>query len=65
MTEKIVTCDVCGHQINDKIYELTDSMDVTIQMCYKCYFGINEAGLINMTDKLVERKIDEVISNAD
>jgi hypothetical protein len=65
MTEKIVTCDVCGHQINDKIYELTDSMDVTVPMCHTCYSGLREAGLINMSDKLVERKIDEVTSNAD
>lgn len=63
MAEKVVVCDVCGHDIKDIVYELTDDMGVKIEMCYRCLQGIKEAQMLSINDKLRERTIDEVLAD--
>lgn len=60
MTEKLVVCDVCGHEIKDIVYELTDDLGVKIEMCGKCLQGIKEAQLLTPLDEIRERSVDEV-----
>ena len=63
MTERIVVCDVCGHDIKDIVYELTDDMGVKIEMCWRCLQGIKEAQLLTPLDEIRERAVDEVLSD--
>ena len=63
MTERIVVCDVCGHDIKDIVYELTDDMGVKIEMCWRCLQGIKEAQLLTPLDEIKERSVNEVLSD--
>lgn len=63
MTEKVVVCDVCGHDIKDTVYELTDDQGVKIEMCGKCLQGIKEAQLLTPLDEIRERSVDEVLAD--
>ncbi len=63
MTERIIVCDVCGHDIKDIVYELTDDLGVKIEMCGKCLQGIKEAQLLTPLDEIKERSVDEVLAD--
>ena len=63
MTERIVVCDVCGHDIRDTVYELTDDLGVKIEMCGKCLQDIKEAQLLTPLDEIRERSVDEVLAD--
>lgn len=63
MTEKLVVCDVCGHDIKNTVYELTDDLGVKIEMCWRCLQGIKEAQLLTPLDEIRERTVDEVLTD--
>lgn len=63
MTERVVVCDVCGHDIKDIVYELTDDLGVKIEMCWRCLQGIKEAQLLTPVDEIRERSVDEVLAD--
>ena len=62
MIEKQLICDVCGRPVEDTVCEMTDELDVHIQMCMKCYDGIKEANLISITDKIEIKPVNDVLS---
>ena len=62
MKEVRLLCDVCGKPINDTVCDMTDELDVHIQMCMKCYEGIKEANLISITDKIDIKDVNTVLN---
>ena len=63
MIETKLICDVCGKPIKDTVHEMTDELEVTVQMCDRCFFGLVEAYLIGPNDRVVEKTVAEVLNN--
>ena len=67
MTEKQIICDVCGKPIAeyDTVYELTDELGVTVNICWCCKVGLEDSKLISDKDTVTEKSIKEVLADAE
>lgn len=67
MIKKRIICDACGKSIAeyDTVYELTDELGVTAQMCWCCKVGLEDSKLICDKDTITEKLVKEVLADAE